>query len=133
MKRIHIHLRVEDLKEAEHFYAALLGAPPTVAKPDYLKWMVDDPRINLAITQRCGETLGVEHLGIETDDAEELASLDAGLKSAGIETRPEAQAHCCYATSDKHWAKDGDGVIWELFQSHGRRETYGADHGPTGA
>jgi len=129
MKRFHVHMRVDDLAEATRFYAALFGAAPTVEKPDYVKWMLDDPRINLAITSGDGAR-GVDHVGLQADSEAELEELNARLQAARVATLDEPGAQCCYARSDKHWAVEpSGGVVWEMFHTMGAAETYGDDHG----
>jgi catechol 2,3-dioxygenase-like lactoylglutathione lyase family enzyme len=126
MKRLHLHVSVPDLAQSIQFYEALFGAPPTVVKDDYAKWMLEDPRVNLAISQR-GAAAGVDHVGIQTDTAEELGVLSARLKAAGETTFDEAGATCCYARSDKSWVTDPAGVRWETFFTFGEATTYGED------
>jgi len=126
MKRLHLHVSVPDLAQSIQFYETLFGAPPTVVKPDYAKWMLDDPRVNLAISQR-GAAVGVDHVGIQTDTADELAELAARLKAAGQKTFDEAAATCCYARSDKSWVNDPAGVRWETFYTFGEATSYGED------
>ena len=126
MKRLHLHVSVPDLGRSIQFYEALFGAPPSVVKPDYAKWMLDDPRVNLAISQR-GVATGVDHVGIQTDTAEELGELAARLKAAGEATFDEAATTCCYARSDKSWVSDPAGVRWETFFTFGEATTYGED------
>jgi catechol 2,3-dioxygenase-like lactoylglutathione lyase family enzyme len=126
MKRLHLHVSVPDLAQSIQFYEALFGAPPTVVKADYAKWMLEDPRVNLAISQR-GGALGVDHVGIQTDTAEELGVLAARLKAAGEQTFDEEGATCCYARSDKSWVNDPAGVRWETFFTFGEATTYGED------
>lgn len=126
MKRLHLHVAVEDLGKSIDFYSTLFGAPPTVAKPDYAKWRLDDPRVNLAISQR-GHAGGVDHVGIEVETAEELHDLAGRLKAAGESTFDEEAATCCYAKSDKTWVHDPSGVRWETFFTFGEATTYGED------
>ena len=126
MKRLHLHVSVPDLAQSIQFYETLFGAPPTVVKPDYAKWMLDDPRVNLAISQR-GAAVGVDHVGIQTDTADELAELAARLRAAGQKTFDEAAATCCYARSDKSWVNDPAGVRWETFYTFGEATSYGED------
>ncbi|MDR3512923.1 MAG: ArsI/CadI family heavy metal resistance metalloenzyme [Caulobacteraceae bacterium] len=126
MKRFHLHLGVPDLAAAIGFYETLFDAPPSVVKDDYAKWMLDDPRINFAISTR-GGAAGVDHLGLQTDSAGELADLAGRLKAAGAETFDQAAARCCYAVSDKSWVSDPAGVRWETFFTHGDNATYGED------
>jgi catechol 2,3-dioxygenase-like lactoylglutathione lyase family enzyme len=126
MKRLHLHVSVPDLARSIRFYETLFGAPPTVVKDDYAKWMLEDPRVNLAISQR-GAAPGVDHVGIQTDTAEELGALAARLKAAGETTFDEAAAACCYARSDKSWVNDPAGVRWETFFTFGEATTFGED------
>lgn len=127
MKRLHVHISVEDLAAARRFYTALLGAEPTVVKPDYAKWLLDDPRVNLAISERaCGQP-GISHLGVQAESAQEFDELHGRLSKAEYGTLEEKAANCCYARSDKHWALDPVGVPWEIFHTLGAAETYGED------
>lgn len=132
MKRLHLHVSVEDLGQSIRFYETLFGAPPTVLKPDYAKWLLEDPRVNLALSQR-GRAPGVDHVGVQTDTGEELAELSARLKAAGAATFEEAGANCCYAKSDKTWVSDPSGLRWETFHTTGEITTYGEDVGPAAA
>lgn len=127
MKRLHIHIAVDDLESSVGFYATLFGAEPTVRKPDYAKWMLDDPKVNLAISQRDGRQSGVDHLGIQVDTDEELQALAMQLKSAGEATRDQEATTCCYAQSNKAWVNDPSGVRWETFFTFGTATTYGED------
>lgn len=127
MKRFHVHVSVEDLNQSVAFYSAMFGAEPTVTKSDYAKWAVDDPRINFAISKRDGRKPGVDHVGVQAETADELNELYARLGNANIASQPEAGARCCYAQSDKHWAQDPSGVIWEAFHTMGEIATYGDD------
>lgn len=124
MKRFHAHVSVENLAESVRFYAALFAAPPTVLKPDYAKWMLDDPRVNFAISQR-GRQPGVDHLGIQVEDESELSEVDARLAHAGGPRLDEKGTTCCYAQSDKHWIADPQGIAWETFLTFGESTTYG--------
>ena len=130
MKRLDVHIRVDNLDHAKRFYGALFGTAPTVEKPDYAKWSLDDPRVNLAISSRCDGEAGVNHLGIQTETAEELEQLQGQLEAARQETLEEMGANCCYAHSDKHWTRDPQGVVWELFHTMGESRVYGEDHAP---
>ena len=125
MKRLHVHARVADLDASIAFYSRLFDAEPTVAKPDYAKWMLDDPRVNFAISTRCGGGTGVEHLGIETEDNEELGEVYERLEAAGRPVLEEGDTTCCYARSDKRWVTDPDGVVWETFLTRGQATVYG--------
>jgi catechol 2,3-dioxygenase-like lactoylglutathione lyase family enzyme len=126
MKRLHVHIAVDDLQKSIGFYSTLFGAKPSVTKPDYAKWMLDDPRVNLAISQR-ERTAGVDHLGIQTDSDAELRDLAQRLKAAGETTRDQEAASCCYAQSNKAWVDDPSGVKWETFFTFGEATTYGED------
>ena len=128
MKRLHVHISVEDLAAARRFYSALFGVEPTVDKPDYAKWLLDDPRVNLAISERSCCEPGIDHLGVQADSAHEFSELHARLAEAHYGTLEEKAANCCYARSDKHWAVDPAGVTWEIFHTLGTAETYGEDH-----
>lgn len=117
MKRFHVHLGVPDLDASIGFYSKLFGVAPSVRKDDYAKWMLDDPRVNFAISER-GARNGLNHLGLQADSADELA--DIGLRFADADastTVAEPNAHCCYAVSDKHWVQDPQGIPWEAFHS----------------
>ncbi|MBY0423528.1 MAG: VOC family protein, partial [Parvularculaceae bacterium] len=109
MKRLHLHVGVEDLERSIGFYATLFGAAPTVRKADYAKWMLDDPRVNLAISTR-GEGAGLDHVGVQAETAEELAEITARLKAADAAMIEEANTTCCYARSDKTWVVDPSGL-----------------------
>ena len=126
MKRLHVHVSVEDLDRSIGFYAALFGAQPAVVKADYAKWMLDDPRVNFAISAR-GAKVGVDHLGIQVDEGPELADLAERLKAAGETTFDQAATTCCYARSDKSWVSDPSGVRGETFHTFGEAVTYGED------
>jgi catechol 2,3-dioxygenase-like lactoylglutathione lyase family enzyme len=126
MKRLHLHVSVPDLAQSIRFYETLFGAPPTVVKNDYAKWMLDDPKVNLAISQR-DRAGGVDHVGIQVDSAEELGELATRLKSAGNVTLDQAATTCCYAQSDKSWVTDPAGVRWETFYTFGEATSYGED------
>ena len=129
MKRLHVHVAVGDLAQSVAFYSTLFGEGPTVLKDDYAKWMLDDPRVKFAISDRA-QTKGLDHLGIQVDSGEELAELAGRLKAAGETTRDQTAASCCYARSDKAWVKDPSGLSWETFHSYGEVPTYGEDLRP---
>jgi catechol 2,3-dioxygenase-like lactoylglutathione lyase family enzyme len=117
MKRFHVHLGVENLDRSIGFYSTLFGAGPSVRKDDYAKWMLDDPRINFAISQR-GSAAGVNHLGLQVESAAELAAVRAQFEAADATTAlAEPGASCCYAKSDKHWVTDPQGIAWEAFHT----------------
>ena len=128
MKRFHVHVAVKDLASSIRFYSALFGAEPTVTKTDYAKWMVDDPRINFAISQR-GEHIGVNHLGLQVDSNEELEALRAQAESAELAAAAEKGGTCCYARSDKYWYTDPQGVAWETYHTLNQVEFFGSDDG----
>jgi catechol 2,3-dioxygenase-like lactoylglutathione lyase family enzyme len=129
MKRFHVHVAVDDLAGSKAFYTRLFGAEPVVVKHDYAKWMIEDPRINFAISTG-RERGGIEHLGLQADSAQELAEIRERLVSAGSAVGDEPGANCCYAHSDKHWAVDPQGIAWESFHTLGDVAHYGDDHGP---
>ena len=120
MKRFHVHVGVIDLEANVRFYSNLFGSEPTVRKADYAKWMVDEPRVNFAIST--GGRAGVSHLGLEGDSSEELADIQRSFAAADPRTEDEPNAACCYARSDKHWATDPQGIRWEGFHSRGLLE-----------
>lgn len=124
MKRFHVHVSVRDLDQSVRFYATLFGTAPTVLKPDYAKWMLDDPRINFAISARGGNA-GVNHLGMQVDSGEELAALEQQLRDADAAMVTEANATCCYVKSDKYWVNDPQGVAWETFRTLGNVPMFG--------
>jgi catechol 2,3-dioxygenase-like lactoylglutathione lyase family enzyme len=130
MKRMHLHVGVPELARSIEFYSTLFGAPPTVVKADYAKWMLEDPRVNFAISQRSAAA-GVDHVGIQVESAEELAELSGRLKAAGATTFDQAATTCCYAKSDKSWVNDPAGVRWETFFTFGEATAYGEDVAPT--
>ena len=116
MKRFHVHVAVSDLAQSTRFYSAMFGMQPTVLKNDYAKWMLDDPRINFAISER-ENAQGVNHLGFQAESAEELEEIHARLQSADTSIAAEKSANCCYAKSDKYWVQDPTGIAWESFRS----------------
>ncbi|WP_374414165.1 ArsI/CadI family heavy metal resistance metalloenzyme [Novosphingobium colocasiae] len=126
MKRLHLHVSVPDITQAVAFYTTLFDAQPDVVKDDYAKWMLDDPRVNLAISSRARAT-GVDHVGIQVDTPDELAALATRLHAAGNATFDQAATTCCYANSDKSWVTDTAGVRWETFFTHGEATSYGED------
>lgn len=132
MKRLHVHLGVEDLDRSIAFYSGLFAAEPSVTKSDYAKWMLEDPRVNFAISRKDGATKGVEHLGIQVEDGAELARVYGRLAAAGGPVLEEGATTCCYAESEKSWIADPDGVVWEAFLTHGESTVYG-DIAPIGA
>jgi len=125
MKRLHVHVHVDDLGQSIRFYSTLFAAEPSVVKDDYAKWMLDDPRVNFAISKRAGSSAGISHLGIQTEDETELAEVYDRLARAERPTVEEKGATCCYANSDKQWIADPQGVPWETFFSYGEATIYG--------
>jgi catechol 2,3-dioxygenase-like lactoylglutathione lyase family enzyme len=124
MKRLHVHVGVDDLANSICFYSTLFGADPTVVKPDYAKWMLDDPRVNFAISQGNHARKGIEHLGIQVESTDELSEVYGRLKAAGP-VLEEGRTTCCYAKSEKSRISDPDGVVWEAFFTDGAATTYG--------
>lgn len=126
MKRLHVHVAVSDIAESVGFYSTMFGAAPSVLKDDYAKWMLDDPRVNFAISSR-GRAPGLDHLGIQAEEGAELNEISGRLKAAGAETIDEAATTCCYAQSDKTWVQDPAGIRWETFHTFGESTVYGED------
>jgi catechol-2,3-dioxygenase len=126
MKRLHIHVSVGDITESAKFYSALFAAEPTVVKQDYAKWMLDDPRVNFAISTRSGET-GLDHLGIQVESADELQEVYSRLQQADRPVVEEGATTCCYAKSEKSWISDPQGLPWETFLTSGESTVYGDD------
>ena len=118
MKRFHVHAHVEDLKLSIAFYSKMFGAEPTRVESDYAKWMLEDPRLNFAISTRGGK-VGIDHLGLQTDTEEELAELKARAQAADLALEDEGETTCCYARSEKHWVTDPQGIAWEHFHTLG--------------
>lgn len=133
MKRMHMHVSVADIDTSVGFYTTMFGVGPNVRKPDYAKWMLEDPRVNFAISTTAAAP-GLSHVGVQAETAEELAEISARLKSAGESTLDEVNAVCCYARSDKAWVSDPSGIRWETFHTHGDATVYGEDiHGAVAA
>lgn len=126
MKRFHVHVAVDDLSESIRFYSTLFGAEPSLQKPDYAKWMLDDPRVNFAISSR-GRAAGINHLGFQVDTAAELGGMKAQIEAADASLVEQSATACCYARSDKYWVKDPSGIAWETFHSLGAVPVYGDD------
>lgn len=129
MKRMHVHVGVDDLAASTLFYSALFGAEPSVMRGDYAKWMLDDPRLNFAISAgHAGR--GIEHLGIQSESPEELAEVYGRLQAAGQKlgspVLEEGATTCCYARSEKNWVGDPQGVVWEAFLTNGEATDYGS-------
>lgn len=124
MKRLHVHIAVNDITQSIGFYSALFATRPSVVKDDYAKWMLDDPRVNFAISSR-GREPGLDHLGIQVEDAGELQDVYARLRAAGGNVVEQGQTACCYAKSEKAWIDDPAGIAWETFLTSGESITYG--------
>ena len=126
MKRLHVHVSVDDVAASIRFYNTLFATEPTVTKTDYAKWMLEDPRVNFAISKRGGRT-GIRHLGIQVEDRAELADVYSRLKRAEAPVLEEGATTCCYAKSEKSWIEDPQGVQWETFLTTGESTVYGND------
>jgi hypothetical protein len=124
MKRMHVHVSVDNIGNAVGFYSALFAAKPSVVKSDYAKWMLDDPRVNFAISSR-GNNPGLDHLGIQVDSDGELQDVSARLREAGQTVVEQGKTTCCYARSDKSWVDDPAGISWETFLTIGESTNYG--------
>ncbi|MEQ9607970.1 MAG: ArsI/CadI family heavy metal resistance metalloenzyme [Kiloniellaceae bacterium] len=126
MKRLHVHLSVDDLATSVDFYTTLFGGAPAVLKHDYAKWMLDDPRVNFANSRRAHQA-GLDHLGIQVEDDVELREVAGRLAASGARLVEQKDTTCCYARSDKAWVNDPQGIAWETFHSHGEAVVYGED------
>jgi catechol 2,3-dioxygenase-like lactoylglutathione lyase family enzyme len=126
MKRFHAHVAVRNLEQSIQFYSTFFNTGPTVKKEDYAKWMIDDPRINFAISTR-GREPGLDHLGIQVEDAGDLKEISLRLKAAQQPVLEQEQTTCCYAKADKSWVHDPQGIAWESFYTTGPSTTYGED------
>jgi catechol 2,3-dioxygenase-like lactoylglutathione lyase family enzyme len=124
MKRLHVHVAVHDLQRSIGFYSALFAAQPSVTKADYAKWMLDDPRVNFAISAR-GRQAGLDHLGIQVENKDELGEIYARLHKANGNVIEQGQTSCCYAKSEKSWIDDPAGISWETFLTNGENTDYG--------
>jgi predicted enzyme related to lactoylglutathione lyase len=132
MKRLHVHVSVDDIPHSIGFYSALFASQPAVVKPDYAKWMLDDPRVNFAISTR-GRKPGLDHLGIQVENTDELHEVYARLRQAGGEVIEQGETACCYAQSEKSWIDDPAGIAWETFHTTGESTTYGDGSGENAA
>lgn len=126
MKRLHVHVSVADLDESVRFYATLFAAEPSVRKADYAKWMLEDPRVNFAISQR-DKVTGIRHLGIQVEDRAELAEVFSRVEHTRSPVLNEGRTTCCYARSEKNWVEDPQGVQWETFLTTGESTVYGGE------
>ena len=132
MKRMHVHVAVDNLDQAISFYSTLFAAQPSVVKPDYAKWMLEDPRVNFAISMR-GPRTGLNHLGIQVENTDELHEVYARLREAGGNIIEQGQTTCCYAKSEKSWIDDPAGIAWETFHTTGESTVYGDGTGENSA
>ena len=126
MKRFHVHVGVSDLPASIRFYSSLFGHAPSIEKPDYAKWMLEDPRVNFAISTQ-GKRPGLDHLGIQADSAAELAELQGRLNNAELPVASQSETTCCYAKSDKHWTIDPQNIAWESFHTLDSAPTFNAE------
>ena len=124
MKRFHVHVSVDDLAASVRFYSTVFGTAPTVLKPDYAKWMIDDPRVNFAISRR-GTKSGLDHLGVQVESDAELTELRNQVAAAGTAALDHPTAECCYVRSDKYWTTDPQGIAWETFHTLESIPVYG--------
>ncbi|SIN86036.1 Catechol 2,3-dioxygenase [Parasphingorhabdus marina DSM 22363] len=124
MTRFHLNLKVADLEKSREFYSHLFGAEPAVVKPDYVKWMLDDPFINFSIEPGTGDT-GIAHVGLQAENPDELRAIYDRVQDAAGPRFEEGETTCCYASSEKNWTSDPDGVIWEAFHTEGQVTHYG--------
>ncbi|HYD37302.1 MAG TPA: ArsI/CadI family heavy metal resistance metalloenzyme [Allosphingosinicella sp.] len=125
MKRLHVHVGVENLDQSIAFYSTLFGTQPSRVESDYAKWMLEDPRVNFAISSGRHSGTGIEHLGIQVESPDELAEVYGRLETAGRPVLEEGATTCCYARSEKSWIADPDGILWEAFLTHGEATVYG--------
>lgn len=125
MKRFHVHVSVEDIPASVRFYESVFGQAPVVVKADYAKWMLDDPRLNFAIST--GRKVGINHLGFQVESGAELDAMRAQLERADRSLVEQVGTSCCYARSDKYWVTDPAGIAWETFHSLGSISTYGGN------
>ena len=132
MKRFHVHMHVDDLAKNIAFYTQLFAAEPARVESDFAKWMLDDPRVNFAISTR-GSKPGLDHLGFQVDDADELIALKARSQAADLAMLDEGTTTCCYARSDKHWITDPQGIAWEHFHSLANIPVFNESAKPTAA
>jgi catechol 2,3-dioxygenase-like lactoylglutathione lyase family enzyme len=132
MKRFHAHVRVDDLESSVRFYSTLFGSEPSVLKADYAKWMLEDPRVNFAITAG-SSTTGLDHLGLQVESDEDLAAIMQRLDAAGRSVAKQQNATCCYAQGNKGWVSDPNGISWETFHTFGESTVYGDDLRPQAA
>ena len=126
MKRLHIHLKTNNLDQSVAYYSALFGTGPDKHENDYAKWLLEDPFAHVSLSTHNGVP-GIDHVGISLGSEEDLHAIAGRLKAAGAKTKAELQTTCCYARSNKYWSRDPQGTLWELFQSYDSAETYGSE------
>lgn len=126
MKRLHIHISVEDMEKSIKFYTALFGMEPTKLKEDYAQWLVDDPAVNMAISSG-RDKKGLNHLGLQVDSNEAVQELEERLQAAGVSGEKQKEAVCCYAKSNKYWVQDPEAIIWENYHTMDQAEVFGGD------
>lgn len=126
MKRLHIHIAVDDLEQNIRFYSTLFQSGPTVLEADYAKWLLDDPRVNFAVSNR-GRRPGLDHLGVQVESNQELEAVQQALAAAALPVAEQKQAACCYVQSDKYWSVDPQGIAWEAFHSLSSIPMFGED------
>jgi len=126
LKCLHVHVSVDNLADSIQFYSTMFGSNPTVAKPDYAKWMLDDPRVNFAISKR-GAPAGLNHLGIQVESEDEMVEMNARLQELQTEVEEEKGTACCYAKSDKYWVTDPQGIVWETYHTLDTVPVFGGD------
>ena len=129
MSRLHVHIAVADIEDSIRFYNALFDQPPSVRKPDYAKWDLDDPAVNFAISAR-GAKAGIDHVGLQAGSDDELKAIRDRLEAAGIDGREQRDAACCYAKSDKYWTQDPQGIAWETFHTLDTIPTFNQEDSP---
>ncbi|MEO1241252.1 MAG: ArsI/CadI family heavy metal resistance metalloenzyme [Pseudomonadota bacterium] len=126
MKRLHIHIKTQDLEKSIGFYSAMFGKTPDKQEPDYAKWLLDDPAANIALSTH-SESTGIAHVGVSFDENEDLECVAERLSAHNADLFEEKETTCCYAKSNKYWVRDPQGASWELFQTFGESEHYGAE------
>lgn len=129
MKRLHVHIAVTDLERSRTFYSTMFDTEPTVVKDDYVKWMLNDPAVNFAISSRAGRD-GLDHLGLQVDTDAEVEAIEARMAAAEEKVAPQREAACCYARGNKSWSRDPAGVAWETFHTMEDIQFFGSDHQP---
>ena len=132
MKRLHVHVAVDDLEKSIKFYSSMFGEKPSKQKSDYAKWMLEDPRVNFAISAR-GAKAGLDHLGLQVDSSDELEQLREQMKAADMSLFGEGETTCCYAASDKSWVKDPSGIPWEAYHTMADAEIFSSTKADEGS